>query len=147
MIASLALGCSHGLPHPPYVPQPQSALAQVTLPPPPGRVEQVPRRPSDSAVWIDGEWMWRRGRWAWLPGRWVQTPAGLAFSPSEIVRGADGRLWYAPGAWRDGTGASVEAPPPLAMANVGSTEVVNASGSTENTGPTLKRAKPDEGRR
>jgi hypothetical protein len=134
----LAAGCSPTLAHPPYAPQPQSALVEVGMPLPPGRVETIPRRPSDATVWIDGEWAWRRGRWAWLPGRWVEPPTRATFSPWAFVRGADGRLWYAPGAWRDAGRALVQAPPPLGTAIVGSAEVVNANGTTENTGATLK---------
>jgi hypothetical protein len=111
---------------------------QVTAPPPPGRIEVVPRSPSAAGVWVDGEWVWRRGRWAWLPGRWVEASKGASFSPSAFVRGADGRLWYAPGLWRDANGSTLDAPRTLTSAVVGSNEVVNASGSTENTGPTLK---------
>jgi hypothetical protein len=136
--ATLALACSHTLAHPPYAPQPQAALVQVSAPPPPGRVEAVPSRPSDSAVWIDGEWVWRRSRWAWLPGRWVDAPKGATFSPWVFVRGADGRLWYAAGTWRDGKGSPADAPRSLASASVSSADVVNAAGSTESTRPTVK---------
>jgi hypothetical protein len=137
-LAIFALACSHTLAHPPYTPQPQTALVEVGTPPPPGRVEAVPGRPSESAVWIDGEWLWRRGRWAWLPGRWVEALATATYSPWVFVRGPDGRLWYAPGVWRNASGSPAEAPRPLAIASVASTEVVNASGSTESTGPTVK---------
>lgn len=137
---AFAVACgSHTLAHPPYAPQPQSALVEVTAPLPPGRVEAVPDRPSSTAVWIDGEWAWRRSRWAWRPGRWVEPPQGSAFSPAVLVRGVDGRLWYAAGAWRDAHGVSVDAPAPVGSATVGVADVVNASGTTETTGPTMRR--------
>ena len=140
VIAFLAAACgSHTLAHPPYSSQPQSALAEVGAPLPPGRVEVVPDRPRSGTVWIDGEWLWRRGRWAWRPGRWVEPPPGATFSPAEFVRGEDGRLWYASGTWRDADGGAVEAPAPVASATVGVADVVNASGATETTGATLRR--------
>ncbi len=140
VVACLAVACSpHTLAHPAYSPQPQSALFQVDAPLPPGRVEVVPVRPTPTAVWLDGEWSWRRERWAWRPGRWVEPPARATFSPAVFVRGPDGRLWYATGAWRDVHGASVDTPAPIVSAAVGVGDVVNASGTTENTGPTLRR--------
>ena len=89
-------------------------------------------------MWVDGEWSWRRARWAWLPGRWVEAPQGTQFSPWVFVRSPDGHLWYAPGAWRDASGAAVAAPRPLASALVGSSEIVDATGETRSTGPTLR---------
>jgi hypothetical protein len=131
--------CGTTLPHPRYVPQPTSALTEVSSPPPPGRIEVVPNRPSHAAVWVDGEWTWRRQRWAWTPGGWVEPPPGAGFAPWAFVRGPDGRLWVAAGTWRDAGGAvHVPAPSPRASATVESTQVVNASGALEMTGPTLK---------
>src|ERR1019366_3656594 len=104
--------------------------------PPPARVEIVPARPTTLAVWVDGEWIWRRGRWAWLTGRWVMAPAGAVFSPWVSERGAAGRLWFAPGTWRDARGAIIDLPS-LAMASVEAGAVVDADGATETTGPIL----------
>jgi hypothetical protein len=118
--------------------QPQQALIEVVVPPPPGRVEVVPPTPKTGAVWIDGEWTWRRRRWAWMAGRWVIAPKGAAFSPWVFERGVDGRLWYAPGAWRDTKGTTVSPPEPLVAAKVDSTPVVNASGIAEVTGVTAR---------
>jgi hypothetical protein len=97
-------------------------------------VEIVPARPAELAVWVDGEWIWRRGRWAWLTGRWVTPPAGARFSAWVFVRGADGRLWSAPGMWHDASGAPIEVKP-LAMASVEAGAVVDADGTIETTGP------------
>ncbi|HZU83503.1 MAG TPA: hypothetical protein VE987_11325 [Polyangiaceae bacterium] len=136
LLALLLCSCSGGLPHARYAPQVQASLVEVDAPPPPGRVEAIPISPSSSAVWIDGEWRWRRGRWAWSPGRWVQAPPGATFSPWVFVRGADGRLWCAPGTWRDARGAPMDAPLALATAAVNAAEVVGANGAIEATGRT-----------
>jgi hypothetical protein len=135
---SLLVACGGRFPRPPYSAQPTSALTELRLPQPPARVEAVPPRPKPTAVWIDGEWAWRRGRWAWLPGRWVEAPPGETFSPWVVVRGPDGRLWMAPGTWRDAKGNAIEGPRALAYGVVDSGQVVNAAGSIEPTGRTLK---------
>jgi hypothetical protein len=134
----LAGACAARLPHPAYTPQPTEALVEVALSPPPGRVEVVPARPAAAALWIDGEWAWRRQRWAWMPGRWVEPPAGATFSPWAFVRGPDGKLWWAPGVWRNATGSVVAAPSPLAVASVESGPVIEPYGAIETTGPTLR---------
>jgi hypothetical protein len=138
----LVVACTSSLPRPAYSPQPTSALVEVARPPPPARVELVPARPSASALWIDGEWTWRRGRWAWLPGRWVDAPPSETFSPWVFVRAPDGTFFYAPGTWRDAKGAPVGPPAALGIATVESGEVVNADGTTEATGPTLRERPP-----
>ncbi len=143
LATALAGACTPAMPRPPYTAQPSSALVEVTRPPPPARVEIVPTRPRQDAVWLDGEWLWRRGRWAWLSGRWVVAPAGAAFSVWSFVRGPDGRLWYAPGEWRDAHQTIVDPPAPLAMALVEGGAVVDADGRTETTGPIL-RERPHE---
>ena len=120
---------------------------KVTAPPPPARVELVPPRPDAAALWIDGEWTWRRQRWAWMPGRWVDAPPGATFSPWAFVRAPDGELWYAPGVWRDAQGATIDSPPPLAVATAESGAVVTADGTTETTGPTLRPDRPRKARR
>jgi hypothetical protein len=138
----LACACAPSLGHLTYAPQPSSSLESVDQPPPPARVEIVPARPSGQAVWVDGEWLWRRGRWAWLTGRWVAPPPGAVFSAWVFTRGEDGRLWYAPGAWRDARGAVLELVP-LARASVEAGALVDADGTTETTGPIL-RDRPHE---
>ncbi len=137
-VATFLSACAGTVAHPPYAPQPESALVEVVSPPPPGRVEVVPDRPNRGAVWVDGEWAWRRRRWAWSAGAWVDPPPGAAFSPWVFVRGPDGTFWYAPGTWRDAKGVGVTPPEPLVAARVDSSAVVDASGLTENTGTTLK---------
>jgi hypothetical protein len=73
-----------------------------------------------------------------MPGRWVSAPGGAKFAPWAFVRGPDGTLWYAPGAWHDAAGAVVAAPEPQAIAAVEAGDVVNPDGSTSTTGPTLR---------
>jgi hypothetical protein len=146
LFAVLLAACGGPLPHPAYVPQPTSALVEVSRPPPPARVEAVPARPSPKAVWLDGEWAWRRGRWAWLIGRWVEPLPEAAYSPWVFVRGLDGSLYYAPGTWRDAKGDPIDPPTALALGQVESNIVVDADGTVEPTGPTLlerpKRIEP-----
>ena len=135
---SLLVARAGRFPRPPYSPQPTSALTELAAPPPPARVEGVPARPKPTAVWIDGEWSWRRGRWSWLPGRWIEPPPAETYSPWVVVRGADGKLWMASGTWRDAKGNSVDEPAPLSLGVVDTGQVVNASGTIEPTGRTLK---------
>lgn len=115
---------------------------EVSATPPPGRIEVIPPRPNRSAVWIDGEWSWHRQRWAWVEGRWVDPPPAASFSPWVFERGTDGRMWYAPGIWRRADGAPIDPPPPLASAHVEPTQIVNASGAVETTGPTRSAPAP-----
>jgi hypothetical protein len=136
VITGLGLGCSSGLRHPSYAPQPTSALFEVTAPPPPGRVESIPPAPIREAVWIDGEWRWRRHKWGWEPGYWAVPPPHAKFSPWAFVRDPDGRFWVAPGSWRDSSGAAIPPPPQLSLAHLDPAEVVNAVGSVENTAST-----------
>jgi hypothetical protein len=138
VVSALVAGCARPLAHPVYAAQPTTALVEVDRPPPPARVEILPTRPSPEAVWIDGEWLWRRARWAWLPGRWVQPPPGATFAAWAFVRGADGRLWYAPGAWYDARRAPMVPPASLGIALVEAGAVVDADGRTETTGPILR---------
>jgi hypothetical protein len=134
LLAALAAGCGTSLPRPTFAPQATGFLVEVDQVPPPARVEVVPPRPAEDAVWVDGEWLWRRGRWAWLTGRWVKAPAGARFCPWAFVRGDDGRLWFAAGTWRDAGGTVLDLKP-LAMASVEAGAVVDADGATETTGP------------
>ena len=134
-IAMVALGfwgCGLSrLPHPRWVSQPTSALVEVPYPPPPGRVEFVPKQPSDQAVWIDGEWTWNGRRWAWRVGRWVVPPVDpvtlslrqpAAFSPWVTVRSGDGTLYIAEGTWRDVRGGDLPEPTPLALGTANETD-------------------------
>jgi hypothetical protein len=136
------LACVGHLPHPTYVAQYTSALTEVGYPPPPARVEFIPKQPSSDAVWIDGEWQWQGRRWAWRIGRWVVPPKGARFAPWMMVRGADGTVYYADGAWRDQRHEEVAEPPPLATGRPNISDVVDPEGELEHTGKTI-RSSPD----
>jgi hypothetical protein len=145
LVVSACAACSAAtLPSPPYTPQPTSALAEVPYPPPPGRVEMVPARPSTNATWIDGEWTWRGKKWLWIKGRWVTPPTGAKYSPWALVRSSDGTLWEARGTWRDAHGEELDPPKPLAVAQVSEGAVVDTLGDTLTPGRTL--AAPGEPR-
>jgi hypothetical protein len=114
VLAGAALACgSKRLPEPAYVGHPTSALVQVPYPPPPARVEFIPDKPNDEAVWIDGEWVWQGRRYGWKPGRWVVPPREAAFAPWTAVRDMLGTLYVAEGAWRDRKGNELPPPPIL----------------------------------
>lgn len=139
MSVALLLGvaaCGHAaLPRPPYTAHPSEALVEVPYPPPPARVEFVPDKPKDGAVWIDGEWSWQGTRWAWKRGRWVVPPPGVAYAPWTTVRNGDGTLYIASGTWRDPrTHAEVTGPAPVALAKASPGEIVDPEGESEKTG-------------
>ena len=125
--------CGGDLPRPAYVGQHSDALTPVQYPPPPARVEFVPKRPTHRAVWIDGEWVWQGRRWSWRTGRWVVPPAGAGFSPWTMVRGEDGTTYYAGGTWRDAHGRILTAPTALALAKANSGEIDEPGGEVEQT--------------
>jgi hypothetical protein len=135
--ALAALGCGSPLPEPPVAPQPESAYVPVPFPPPPARPEYLPKRPSPTAVWVDGEWQWMRRRWTWVYGRWVEPPAGVSFARSSWRRDSSGQLHYAPGRWRDSDGAVVAEPRPLALANADEGDVIEDVGIVEDVGPNV----------
>jgi hypothetical protein len=140
-----AFACSSAkLPAPDYTGHPTSALVAVPYPPPPARVETVPKQPADSAVWIDGEWIWQR-RWAWRAGRWVTPPPGARFAPWTTVRDRTGGLYFAEGRWRTADGSEVEEPPPpLGGGRPGTGSLVSPEGDEVPAGP--KARDEDAGR-
>jgi len=140
LAATLLAGeaCESRLPHPPYVGHTTSDLEAAGYPPPPARVEFIPRQPTKAAAWIDGEWSWQGKRWRWRMGRWVEPPAGARFAPWAIVRGADGTLYSAPGAWRDAQGREVPEPASLATGKTNLADVVDPEGNLETSGPSLR---------
>jgi hypothetical protein len=142
-IASAILACgSTTVTTPSYVAQPQSALAEVPYPPPPARVEFVPDKPDDDAVWIDGEWIWRGRRYAWKPGRWVKPVQGGAYAPWTTVRDAMGTLFLAKGAWRDPKGAELPDPAPILVGAQSQGTVVDPEGEQIPSTPPQPAADP-----
>jgi hypothetical protein len=133
--------CGTGIPQPPVTSQPTSELVEVDYPPPPARVEMVPKQPSDDAVWVMGEWLWQGRRWSWRAGMWVVSPKNAVYARRVLVRRGDGKLFYAPGSWRDTHGAAMAAPPEK-IARPSSGAVVNPEGETEPTGANIL---PDAG--
>ena len=131
--------CSAKIPHPPQAAQPTSALVEVDYPPPPARVEFVPERPRSEAVWLNGEWTWTGRRWSWKPGGWVVVPPGAAYAHMIVVRRNDGRLFSAPGTWRDAEGNEVQAPEFIRASPSKSSAVVDPEGDPVPTGTDLAR--------
>jgi hypothetical protein len=122
------------VPHPPYVEQTTAALTAITLPPPPGRIETIPKRPPNADAWVDGEWVLRHERWLWLLGRWVHVPSGVKYAPWVTTRASDGTLYYAPSIWVDEHGTPVDAPPAIVVATASGEAVFAAGGEVEKTG-------------
>lgn len=138
-LAAAVLACGAArLPAPPYVRQPTEALSQVDYPPPPARVEQVPKAPNDDAVWIDGEWTWQGRRWAWKQGRWLLPPANAQYAPWTSTRDAAGNLYVAEGKWRDKQGKELPDPEPLAGARTRAGGVVNPEGEEVPPAPNAR---------
>jgi len=71
-----------------------------------------------------------------MQARGPRHPSGRALQQIRRQdRGRDGRLYEAPGTWRDRTGAALEPPPPLATARTEPTGgVVDAEGEVEPVG-------------
>jgi hypothetical protein len=133
--------CGSRIAQPPTAAQPSSALVEVDYPPPPARVEMVPQKPSDDAVWVNGEWLWTGRRWSWRPGMWVVSPRNAAYARRVLVRRGDGKLYFAAGTWRNAEGREVPAPPEK-IARPTSGAVTNPEGETEPTGVDVR---PDGG--
>jgi hypothetical protein len=142
ILLAVAAACGQSLPHPPYAPQATNALARVEFPPPPGRIELIPPRPSQADAWVDGEWVPRHGRWYWLLGRWVKAPPGATYSPWVIVRTIDGDVYYAQGVWKGRNGDPIAAPAALAFATADADAVFDAEGEMERTGGSIKTPPP-----
>jgi hypothetical protein len=130
--------CDGALPHPPFAPQSTEALVLIAAPPPPGRVERVPSKPSGADAWVEGEWIERAGRWSWLLGRWVKTPSRARYSPWVVVRASDGTTYYAASSWKDAQGSMLPNPPALAFATVTDQAVYDPEGEVDETGRALK---------
>jgi len=89
---------------------------EIPYPPPSSRVEIIPPKPQEGAVWIDGEWSWQGKSWVWEPGGWVAPPGGGYFAAWEMLRLDNGKLLFAPGSWHAPDGRVLPKPPVLLLA-------------------------------
>lgn len=98
----LGVGCGSSLPTPALGSHAGEEPMLVPYPPPPARVEVIPKPPPDmkKPVWVDGEWSWKGRRWVWQPGQWTEPYPGALYAPPATVRLADGQIAWFPGSWR-----------------------------------------------
>ncbi len=99
----------------------------------------MPPRP-DHAVWVDGSWAWTGTAYRWRDGGWyAPPPAGVVFTNWAIDRPGATRLTFAPAAWRDRAGKTVDGPPMLASAAIGpgarEREAADAGATSEGGAP------------
>lgn len=69
-------------------------------PPPPPRVEERPRAPSNGHVWIAGHWGWRGGRYVWVSGHWLAPARHGALWVSGHWHKSGNRYLWVEGHWR-----------------------------------------------
>jgi hypothetical protein len=114
LAAGLVAACAPGHPPgPPHAANVTSNYNEVPYPPPPARIELIPARPDDHALWTDGEWRYRGRRWRWVRGSWSDVPPGAKFAHWASTIRADGAFLYAPGQWFDASGKAMPAPKSL----------------------------------
>ena len=101
-------------PGPPHAPNSTANYVEVPYPPPPARIEYIPARPNETALWVDGEWRYRGRRWRWIPGSWFAVPAGVKYAHWASTIRVDGVFVYASGQWLDANGKTTAAPKILA---------------------------------
>jgi len=101
-VAPLLAGCGSAIASPKLGPHYQEEPLAVPYPPPPARVETIPRHPREmkNPVWLDGEWQWKGRRWVWQEGHWELPLAGGYYAPATTLRIADGTLYYYQGEWK-----------------------------------------------
>lgn len=117
VVAVAAVGCGFTVPTPKTGPHESEEPIEVPFPPPPARVELIPKPPEAKkkvAVWVDGAWEWKGHRWVWLAGDWEVPQPNSYYAPPMTVRLSDGTLAYFPGAWKGVAGAPEAAPLPAA---------------------------------
>jgi hypothetical protein len=111
LLACGVLACGGSLPQPRFTQHgADETPVDVPTPPPPGKVEIVPKRPPElkHPVWIDGEWEWTGRRWVWKDHGWQEEPPGEAYAPPLTMRRPppEGTLVHLPGTWKKDTPAS-----------------------------------------
>jgi hypothetical protein len=112
---SLATACSSRLPAPRTLPPMADAFVEVPYPPPPARVESIPEKPREGAVWIDGQWSFFGNAWRWENGGWVMPPPNGYFTRWTTQWTPEGRLLFAKAGWRTQDGKLVDAPERLVI--------------------------------
>jgi hypothetical protein len=109
LLALALVGCGYTVPTPKTGPHENEEPIEVPFPPPPARVELIPKPPvgkEKSAVWVDGAWEWKVHRWVWLAGQWEVPQANTYYAPPTTIRLSDGSLKYFPGAWKTATSSA-----------------------------------------
>lgn len=146
LFAALLLGCGPTLPTPPATAVPDGAYVDVPHPPPPARPEEIPERPTDAAVWLDGRWSWDRGHWIWERGAWYDAPPGYRYAPTATRWTDDGTPQLAAGHWRR-DGEAVDAPEALVRARPQGGVVVDEVGTPVEKARTPRSRRRRGGRR
>ena len=91
--------------HPPHA----GEATCIPFPPPPPKVEEIPVRPSDRHLWLDGQWAWETRRWVWRPGGWTVPPEDSFWAPWKLDRQRNGALAMVPGHWHREAEAAYDA--------------------------------------
>jgi hypothetical protein len=86
-------------PPPGYAEAPPSIITIKIGPPPPRRIEEIPRRPAGGYIWVEGDWIWNGNQYMWAPGRWEAPRPGWAWQPPHW-QPAGGEMQWRPGHWR-----------------------------------------------
>lgn len=75
-----------------------SFTVHIATPPPPPRVEVIPRAPSPGHFWVGGHWKWAGRRHVWVGGRWLESrPNEVWIRDHWAHRG--GEWFFHPGHW------------------------------------------------
>jgi hypothetical protein len=99
-----AMACAPQTAGPPIAPHTGDTPIPVPFPPPTPKVEEIGRRPSETAVWVDGQWSWDGGGYVWGAGAWVEPRPGWAYAPPTVLRLRSGELLYYEGVWKEWSG-------------------------------------------
>lgn len=87
---------------------PTSAYEEVPYPPPPALAETISKRPNNTAVWVDGDWVFRGSSYSWQRGGWVEPPEKALYALSNVVFAVDGRILFAPATWYADSGEALD---------------------------------------
>lgn len=101
LILILLVGCVPRTPTPPTTSHEDDVPMPVPYPPPAPRVEELGERPSETALWVDGQWHWDGAGYAWQSGTWIEPRSGWRYAPPTLVRRRNGELLYYEGVWKE----------------------------------------------